>query len=243
MAFLQVTFFSQTLGMNMDMDVLLPENPTSTPLKTVYLLHGMSDNQTNWQRYSAVERHIFGKNVAIVMPTTHLAWYTDMECGYLRYFTFVSEEVPAVCRRMFPQLSSKREDNFIAGLSMGGYGALKIALSHSDAFEKVACYSAAFKYVTLDYTPYWNSVFGDTPEKREKHRIETYIDNNIAGNNRKPPIYMWCGTEDGLLQSNRDTRDLLISKGFDVTYSESEGGHEWRCWDEQFRRSLDFFGI
>ena len=83
----------------------------------------------------------------------------------------------------------------------------------------------------------------NTPEKREKHRIETYIENNIAGNNRKPPIYMWCGTEDGLLQSNRDTRDLLISKGFDVTYSESEGGHEWRCWDEQFRRSLDFFGI
>ncbi len=211
MAFLQVTFFSQTLGMNMDMDVLLPENPTSAPIKTVYLLHGMSDNQTNWQRYSAVERHILGKNVAVVMPTTHLAWYTDMECGYLRYFTFVSEEVPAVCRRMFPQLSSKREDNFIAGLSMGGYGALKIALSHSDAFEK--------------------------------HRIETYIENNIAGNNRKPPVYMWCGTEDGLLQSNRDTRDLLISKGFDVTYSESEGGHEWRCWDEQFRRSLDFFGI
>ena len=131
MAFLQVTFFSQTLGMNMDMDVLLPENPTSAPIKTVYLLHGMSDNQTNWQRYSAVERHILGKNVAVVMPTTHLAWYTDM----------------------------------------------------------------------------------------------------------------WCGTEDGLLQSNRDTRDLLISKGFDVTYSESEGGHEWRCWDEQFRRSLDFFGI
>ena len=126
---------------------------------------------------------------------------------------------------------------------MGGYGALKIALSHSDAFEKVACYSAAFGHVTREYTPYWNSVFGDTPEKREKHRIETYIENNIAGNNRKPPVYMWCGTEDGLLQSNRDTRDLLISKGFDVTYSESEGGHEWRCWDEQFRRSLDFFGI
>ncbi len=243
MALLRITFFSTTLGMNVDMNAIIPENPTSTPLKTVYLLHGMSDNQTNWSRYTNIERLIAGKNVAVIMPTTHMAWYTDMDCGYLKYYTFVSKEVPTVARHMFPQLSDKREDTFVAGLSMGGYGAMKIALDNSDFFEKAACFSGAYGHVTMDYTPYWNSIFGDTPEKRQKHTIEAYIQKNKDGNLRKPPLYVWCGTEDFLLEDNRRMRDILIENGFDVTYSESAGNHEWKCWEEQFMKALDFFGV
>ena len=248
-------FFSKTLLNHVDVDILLPgvgDNDCvgtslediyapQKPFPVLYLLHGALDDHTMWLRHTNIEEFAEKAGLAVVMPSGQNGFYTNAKYG-LNYFDFITKELPLFVQKYFP-VSTKREDTYIAGPSMGGYGALKIALSHSDAFEKVACYSAAFGYVTREYTPYWNSVFGDTPEKREKHRIETYIENNIAGNNRKPPVYMWCGTEDGLLQSNRDTRDLLISKGFDVTYSESEGGHEWRCWDEQFRRSLDFFGI
>ncbi len=243
MALMQVTFFSTVLGMNTEMNVFIPENPTSDKLKTIYLLHGMSDNQTNWSRYTSIERFLAGKNVAVIMPTTHMGWYTDMECGYRQFFTHVAEEVPAVARRLFPQLSDKREDNFIAGLSMGGYGALKIGLAKSDRFEKLACYSGAYEYVKHQKGPYWDSIFGDTDEKRQKHTIDAYMNKVIEENLRKPPIYMWCGTEDFLLEESHRTRDMLKAAGFDVTYSESSGGHEWRCWEEQFLKSLDFFGI
>lgn len=243
MALMQITFMSSTLGMNTEMNVFMPENPTSPTLKTVYLLHGMSDNQANWSRYTSIERFLIGKNVAVIMPTTHMGWYTDMECGYRPFFTHVADEVPAVARRFFPQLSDKREDNFIAGLSMGGYGALKIGLARSECFEKIACYSGAYEYVKHQVGPYWDSIFGDTPEKRRKHTIEAYVENIAANNLRKPPIYMWCGTEDFLLEDSRKTHELLVANEFDITYAESAGNHEWRCWEEQFLKSLDFFGI
>ena len=135
MALLHVNYFSNVLGMCMNMDVILPQQTkgqigmegavNSTSYPTLYLLHGMSDDHTIWQRRTSIERYVSDMGIAVVMPTVHLGWYTDMVHGR-KYWTFISEELPAICRSFFPNLSDKREETFAAGLSMGGYGALKL---------------------------------------------------------------------------------------------------------------------
>ncbi len=249
MALLHVNFFSNTLGKCVSMDVCLPQNTNGQigmegkaqpTFRTLYLLHGMSDDETIWQRRTSIERYANRYGIAVVMPTTDLAWYTDMECGYQRYYTFVAKELPTICRGFFNGMSAKREDNWIAGLSMGGYGALKIALNESEAFGKAAGLSGAYDIYKYPETPYWQSIFGEG-EVREKHTIKTAVEKLIAENRTKPEIYMCCGTEDSLLYANRDTKKLLEDNGFDVTYSESSGSHSWEFWDREIQPILDWF--
>src|SRR5689334_21523460 len=124
----EVNFLSETLGMRSSIYVLLPQRQLSDVNKpkdhrTLYLLHGHSDDHTAWMRFSSIEKHVEGLNLAVVMPAVHLSFYTDMVHGG-KYWQFVSEEVPALVHNMF-SLSTDRRDNFVAGLSMGGYGAFK----------------------------------------------------------------------------------------------------------------------
>ena len=132
MAFLQVDFFSETFGMSMNMNVILPQeiqvpNPVNggrfpKPYPVMYLLHGWNGDHTVWERRTSIERYAAQTGIAIVMPAVHLSFYSDMACG-LPYWTYLSQELPNVCGQMFPQLSTRREDTWAAGLSMVGYGA------------------------------------------------------------------------------------------------------------------------
>ena len=118
------------------------ETTAENQFPTLYLLHGMSDDHTAWQRFTAIERHVSHLNLAVVMPTTHLGWYTDMEYGN-RYWTYLTQQLPGICRSFFHGMSDKREDTFIAGLSMGGYGAFKAALGAPETFCAGASLSGA----------------------------------------------------------------------------------------------------
>ena len=150
MALLHVDFFSDVLGMCQQMDVILPEQTHGQigmegvrgegKYPVLYLLHGMSDDHTIWQRRTSIERYASDYGIAVVMPTTQLGWYTDMHIGY-KWWTYISKELPAICRSFFPYMSDKREDTFAAGLSMGGYGALKCGLLAPDTFGAVASLS------------------------------------------------------------------------------------------------------
>src|SRR5215213_8161991 len=144
----EVKFFSETLGILSLMYVLMPQrklaemqSKRAPKLRTLYLLHGHSDDHTAWQRYTSIERYAEGLNLAVVMPAVHLSFYKDMAYG-LKYWQFISEEVPALVRDLF-LLSSARKDNFVAGLSMGGYGAFKMALTHPERFAAAASLSGA----------------------------------------------------------------------------------------------------
>ena len=136
MAFLNVYFFSEVLGKQVQMNVILPQrsrgqigldsiSEKAETYPTLYLLHGMSDDHTIWERRTSIERYASEKGIAVVMPDGDLSWYTDMKHGQ-NYFTFMADELPAVCRDFFPKMSPRREDTFVAGLSMGGYGAFKL---------------------------------------------------------------------------------------------------------------------
>ena len=139
MAFLRCEIASEALRMATAVDVILPDQGELSRIKTLYLLHGLTDDCTGWTRYTAVERYARERGIAVVLPEVQRSFYTDMVYG-LSYFTYVSEELPAVCRRMFG-LGAAREQNYIFGLSMGGYGAMKCALTYPERYAGAASFS------------------------------------------------------------------------------------------------------
>ena len=259
MALMHVNFFSDVLGMSVNMDVILPQQTNGQigmegkasegKLKTMYLLHGMSDDQTIWQRRTSIERYVSKLGVAVIMPTTHLAFYTDTTYG-MRYWTFISEELPRICRQFFPQMSDKKEDNLAAGLSMGGYGAWKLGLGASDTFGAAASLSGALDIVE-DYErnaranrgtrPLFKGIFGSLEQLKGSENDIMALAKKLAAQKEKkelPRLYAWCGTEDFLYEGNLRAWDLVKKLGYDLTCEESAGDHQWKYWDEKIQDVL-----
>ncbi|MEF3311040.1 alpha/beta hydrolase family protein [Paenibacillus sp. GYB004] len=246
MAFMQCTFSSDTLSIGVSMNVILPDPKpglTDRKIPTIYLLHGLSDDHTAWTRYTAIERYARTKNVAIVMPAVNRSFYTDMASGY-PYWTFVSEELPAKARAFFP-LSDKREDTFVAGLSMGGYGAFKLALRRPDLFAAAASLSGALDLA--DGPERWSRDFGyifgqvdRIPEQDDLFRLAEKV---ALSDGPKPKLYQACGTEDYLYPHNQRFLAHARNVGLDVTYEEGPGLHEWSFWDSYIGRVLNWLPI
>jgi putative tributyrin esterase len=253
MALLQVDFFSQTLGMATQMNVYLPERK-QVPYPTLYLLHGMSDDHTMWTRRSSIERYAEAKGIAVVMPTTHLGWYTDMHIGF-DYFKFISEELIEICRGFFPNMSTKHEDTFAAGLSVGGYGALKLGLLKPETFSWVAPLSGALDINAMlspeagnDNNESINRLFLDIfgpPESvaGSDNDLMAAAERLAASGKPKPNVYIWCGTEDFLYQQNITMRDHLQKLGYNLTFEESAGDHSWGYWDAKIQTVLDWLPV
>ncbi len=252
MALLHVNYYSRVLLMSVNMDVILPEEDqtgVNGTYKTLYLLHGMSDDHTIWQRRTSIERYVTGKNLAVVMPAADLSWYTDMARGF-PYWTFISEELPEICRAMFPRMSKKREDTFAAGLSMGGYGALKLGLRKSGAFSCVAALSSAadvediVRHAGDDRRGYWEDVFGPAGQVGGSFNDLFAAAKELAASDAiKPRIYMWCGTEDMLFAANEKMRDCLRKLNYDLTWEQSPGDHDWKYWDEKIQTVLNWLPL
>ena len=256
MALLHVDFSSAVLGMCVQMDVILPQRPTGMigitdktrdgKYPTLYLLHGMSDDHTIWQRRTSIERYAAEKGIAVVMPCVHLSWYTDMYCG-LKYWTYISEELPAICRQFFPNMSDRREDTWAAGLSMGGYGAMKLGLRAGDTFSKVASLSGGLDIAEtverrmISGPEYWRSIFGPAEGVRgSENDLFACAERLKASGKPLPDVYMWCGTSDFLYRQNVRMRDHLTKLGYPLTYRESAGNHNWLCWDEHIQDVLNW---
>lgn len=245
MTLLQVDFYSNVLGRGAQMDVLLPEGtPPAGGFPTLYLLHGMTDDYTVWTRRTSIERYAEDKRLAVVMPDTRLGWYADTAAGE-RYFEHVSGEVVRISRRMLPGLSALRERTYVAGISMGGYGALRCALKRPEVFSKAASLSGALDAAALPHLiepleqrPYWEDVFGPLDEiagsEHDLFRAAEELKDT------RPAVWMWCGTEDFLYDHSVRMRDHLRALGYDVTYSEGPGEHLWRYWDRQIQPALDW---
>ena len=243
MAHLIVDFYADALGVETRMHVLLPQRLTGRA-KTLYLLHGMSDDEGTWMRRTAIDRYAEEKDLAVVMPDGGLGWYTDMYRG-LAWSKFISKELPALCRRFFPILSDKREDTYIGGNSMGGYGALKCALRAPRTFSKVISLSGALDAAdtainnTVPATRrYWEDVFGPAEDVSGSENDLFAAATALTDPALRPKIYMWCGTEDFLYAENTRMRDHLRALGYDLTYEESPGDHQWRYWDQKIADAL-----
>ena len=246
MAHLVVDYYADALGMQTRMHVLLPQRQTAGKVKTLYLLHGMSDDEGTWMRRTSIDRYAEEKGLAVVMPDGGLGWYTDMYRG-LAWFKFISGELPALCRRFFPILSDRREDTFIGGLSMGGYGALKCALRAPQTFSQVISLSGALDAAdtavnnTVPATRrYWEDVFGPAEDVSGSENDLFAAATALTDPALRPRIYMWCGTEDFLYAQNIRMRDHLRALGYDLTYEESPGDHQWRHWDKKIADALNW---
>ena len=184
------------------------------------------------------------------MPTTQLGWYTDMHIGF-KWWTFLSQELPAICRSFFPYMSDRREDTFAAGLSMGGYGALKCGLLAPETFSAVASLSGGVDAVEIasnntikgNDTLFFD-IFGPADKVKGSDNDLFAVAERLAKRpEMMPKVYMWCGTEDFLYQSNLRMRDHLRTLGYDLTYDESPGDHQWKYWDVKIQTVLDWLPI
>ena len=244
MSLLHVNTHSEVLGRSVRMDVILPDCifESDAPVKTLYLLHGMTDDHSVWQRRTSIERYADEWGVAVVMPGTKLGWYTNARMGE-NYFDYVGDELVRITRRMFPCLSARREDCFVAGLSMGGYGALKCALKHPETFCAAASFSGALDIygVTQLEEPlapenYWIDIFGPLDGIRgSENDLFPAAEQLKEG---RPKIFMWCGTEDFLYGMNLKMRDHLTRLDYDLAYSEGPGDHQWKYWDREIQNAM-----
>ncbi len=249
----EVNFFSETLGMLSTMYVLLPQrkiedakSKKKPKYRTLYLLHGHSDDHTAWMRWSSIEKYADGLNLAVVMPAVHLSFYNDMVHGPA-YWQFISEEVPTLVRDMF-SLSEKREDNFVAGLSMGGYGAFKLALTHPDRYAAAASLSGAvdIREVVKGHDDPANkawllemrNVFGDLSKVPGSNHDLFTLARKTSKASIRPRLYQCCGTEDFLIADNRRFRDMARKLPLDLTYEEGPGEHNWVYWDKMIQNVL-----
>lgn len=259
MAFLELRYHSDALGMAVSVNVVLPEqaktligmtaNGADAPTyKTLYLLHGLSDDHSIWMRRTSIERYAANYGIAVVMPSVARSWYTDTAYG-MKYLTFVSRELPAVCQNYFRGMSARREDNLVAGLSMGGYGAIKVALSRPDLFGYCASFSGALDVAHMWDPRLWQegrSIFGYDLEgfsalAGTKHDLFALAERTKESGIPFPELYLWCGESDFLLEANRKFHAHLDALGVEHTYAESAGNHAWTYWDEQIQKTLHLF--
>jgi putative tributyrin esterase len=182
------------------------------------------------------------------MPAVGRSWYADMAHGY-RYWTFISEELPALARSFFP-LSDARSDNFVAGLSMGGYGAFKLALRCPTKFAAAASLSGALdialrsKDYDEDRKREWRNVFGNLSAIAGGNDDLFHLARRLAGSRSpKPLLYQWCGTEDHLYPFNLRFRDHAKALRLPLTYEEGPGDHSWSHWDRRIQRVLDWLPL
>ena len=253
MAFLEVKFFSDVLGMCTQMNVILPERPETEKVPVVFLLHGMSDDHTAWCRFTSIERYAYERGIAVVMPTTHLGWYTDMYMGE-KYFTFITKELPEICRSFFPRMDLRRETTFAAGLSMGGYGAWKCALSAPETFSAAVSLSGALDIAGMcrdrgTLMPdaslgYWTDIFGPL-EQVEGGKDDLLAEAKRLTESGKtlPRLFAWCGSEDFLIEYNHNAWKVIGDLGYDLTVRETGGDHRWKYWDEHIQEGLDWLGF
>ena len=242
MAFVKVEYFSKVLEMATSFQVVLPEEGELREAKVVYLLHGLSDNCTGWSRYTSCERYARDRGLALVMPEVQRSFYIDGVQG-LPYFTYISQELPQAVHRMFG-LSLEREKNYVMGLSMGGYGALKCALTYPERFAGCGSFSGVVNldgYARLPgaamHEREFDALLGPGKSATKENNLFTLAYSAEA----LPPIYLSCGEEDALYPMNISFAALLDRLGTPYRFDHRPGTHTWDFWDQSLGDCMAYF--
>jgi S-formylglutathione hydrolase FrmB len=261
MAFLQINFYSKALKKLVNFNAVIPidavgipgmmEDASEKPMKALYLLHGYSGSHYDWISGSKIQELSIKHNIAVFMPSGENSFYLDDTDKGELYAEYVGKELVEFTRKMF-QLSDKREDTFIGGLSMGGYGAIRNGLKYADTFSRIIALSSAlityniagieegYKDPVADYK-YYTRVFGDLNKLLGSDKDPEILLHNLKESGFNiPKIYMACGTEDFLLNENRKYHNFLDSEKIDHTYIEGPGIHNWDFWNEYIEKALQW---
>lgn len=263
MALLQVDYLSKSLSRIVTVHMYIPndiqpEFSSGNPhyqraTKTLYLLHGFSGNSTDWVTGSNAMDLSRRYNMAIIMPCGDNSFYVDRKGTGNAYETFIVQELYEYVSKNFG-LSPLQEDNFIGGLSMGGFGAIRLGAKYNDKYGAVFGLSSAMiihdiagkKAEDIENMPiqiadyhYYENIFGNLDYLVDSdYNPEFIIKSKVEKGKKIQPIFLACGTEDALLEQNRNYRDFLQTQNIDLTYCESKGNHDWQFWTEYLEPAI-----
>lgn len=249
MALIETRFDSAILDLSLGMNIILPEHPSAweTPPAVLYLLHGLSDDHTIWSRRTSIERYAYAYNLAVVMPDAYKSFYCDMAHGS-DYRGFFSQELPLLIQRWF-KVSTDPKRTFVTGMSMGGYGALKLALDNPGHYSAAASIFGALDLAAHIHDEWdesrrrtFQAVFGDINRiKDSEHDLIAQLRTLEAVPDTD--FYLCVGTGDYLYQDSVTFRDTAAEAGLRFTYEEDEGEHKWGFADRAIKRILEWLPI
>jgi len=266
---MRTDFFAESLDMGTSMVVLMPQAAAGIGMEgadgaggadgpggsdaaggadadgvpVLYLLHGLSDDCTIWERRTAIERYATAKGIAVVMPEVRRSFYADEALGE-KYWTYIAEELPQLLARTF-RISTARQDTFVAGLSMGGFGAFKLALNHPERFAAAASLSGAVDLLSMNLS----LRDGSLPQRIWGEADLRGTADDLLGLLRTqdptalPRLFLDCGTEDQLIEQNRRFIAAADERGVDLVSRLRPGDHDWGFWDEGIQDVLDWLPI
>jgi len=254
MVFSDFHFYSEVLGIQTAVYVLMPEEKvlrqSKEPVPVLYLLHGLSDDHTMWMRQTMIEQFALKYRLCIVMPAVNRSFYMDMVRG-AKYDTFVAEELPRIIETYFP-VGKKREHRFAAGLSMGGYGAIKLGLTRPNRYAAVASLSGALAMENVferrsglsdSYLGEMYNIYGDEKQiKTGKGNLSRLADKLAKTPEKAPKMYVACGTEDFLIKANNDFV-AKYGKVFEMEYHTEPGVHSWHFWNKYIEKVLAWLPV
>lgn len=251
------TVFSKTLGMDTGITIVTP-NELREKYKVVYLLHGIKGNSRTWIDYSMLSMFARQGNTVYIMPEVQRSFYTDMLFG-LKYFTYITEELPNICKNIF-NISAKREDTAVMGCSMGGYGALKCALSKPEQYGMCGAFSSCCLFLKegMEETRKFGMdpkfiarfgeelitdlklVFGYDFEWNPKDDI-LELARNISESRIKPKLYLACGKEDMFYSDHLRFAEEMKKLDFEFEFEAWNANHDFVCFNEALKRAIEKF--
>nr|AGS57568.1 esterase 7 [uncultured bacterium] len=256
MAIFQVDFFAKTLKRKVQMAAVIPldvppELAPNTPdvFKPVFLLHGYSGNHNDWLCSAPLQELALQHGLAFIMPNGENHFYLNDPIREAMYEDFICSELPAFCQKNFP-ISSKPADTAIGGLSMGGFGAIHSGLAHPETFGNIIALSSALitdgiskmkegQGNEIASYAYYHHVFGPLENLPGSHNDPKALAGKLAEKPETiPNIYMACGTEDFLIQENRDFHEYLQTLKIKHEYVEGPGTHDWVFWSTYLAKAL-----
>ena len=249
MAFIHIDHLSEAVKVNMPLNMIVPDSGRmeGVPVrerKVLYLLHGLSDDASAWQRYTFIETLANAYGLVVVMPSAGRSFYIDQPNGQ-NYFSYLMEELPQYLSDVF-DLKPKREDTLIVGLSMGGYGAFKAAFSHPERFCAAASFSGVLSLDILKMNPddqrypEFTYLFGDLEKlSGSEHDPAVWLKRASENPSVLPKLFIVCGRQDDLYPLSQLYSKACTALGVEVDYHEEDGKHDWFFWNAQIQRFLN----
>ncbi|MCL2364507.1 MAG: esterase family protein [Defluviitaleaceae bacterium] len=257
MARFTANFRSEVLGSLTHVEIIFPQASNKAepapigghaPTRVLYLLHGMYGGCVDWLENTRIVHYAHQHGYIVVCPEVGNSFYTDMTYGP-NYFTYVAHELPALIEQTM-NIKHTRENTFVAGLSMGGYGAMKIALSRPEFFTAVAAFSGAldaeYAFAVL---PQQSDLLKKMAVAIVGHDMQVPPEGDlfklaaqVATQTQKPRVLVTCGHEDFLIEGNRKFDAHMQGLPFDYQYKEWPGVHDWNFWEESLPLMFEFFG-
>jgi putative tributyrin esterase len=249
MSLVRIDHVPATIKGTLPLVVILPDPDENGKVelarrKVLYLLHGLSEDASAWQRYTCIETIAAASGLVVVMPSGGRSFYIDQPNGQA-YFSYLTEELPHFLAEVF-NLAPRREDTYIAGSSMGGYGAFKAALQRPELYAAAASFSGVLSLAVLQFLPDTDTrkdefalLFGDLEKLAgSEHDPVVWLERAAKNPSQLPRLFISVSRQEDIYPLSGMFHEACQSLGVQSEYHEEDGAHDWLFWDGQIRRFL-----